>query len=205
MALLEKQLKVKTSTLPNAGKGLFTLKPIPKGTRIVEYKGKASTWKDVEHNEGNNGYIYYVSRNLVLDAANDKTALARYANDARGLGRVKGITNNSEYVNEGKRVFIEAIKDIPANSEILVPYGPEYWQVIRHNIKIDKENEKERLKKAKNGTAKNGTARNGKATNGTAKNGTKKATKSSTKKASAPKGTPVKKKASKKAKAATAV
>lgn len=199
MALLEKQLKVKTSTLPNAGKGLFTQKPIPKGTRIVEYKGKASTWKDVEHNEGNNGYIYYVSRNLVLDAANDKTALARYANDARGLGRVKGITNNSEYINENNRVFIEAIKDIPANSEILVPYGPEYWQVIRHNLKIDKENEKERLKKAKNGTAKQA-----KAKNGTAKNSAKKATKSSTKKASASNGTPVKKKASKKAKAATA-
>ncbi|WP_276482046.1 SET domain-containing protein [Paraflavitalea pollutisoli] len=195
MELLEKQLKVKTSTIPGAGKGLFTSKSIPKGTRIVEYKGKASTWKDVEHNEGNNGYIYYVTRNLVLDAANDKTALARYANDARGIGRVKGITNNSEYINEGKRVFIEATKDIPANSEILVPYGPEYWQVIRHNIRVEKENEKERLKKAKNGTAKNGVAKNG-----TAKNGTKKATKSSTKKASAPKGTPVKKKATKKAK-----
>lgn len=211
MALLEKQLKVKTSTIPNAGKGLFTQKAIPKGTRIVEYRGKASTWKDVDHSEGNNGYIYYVSRNLVLDAANDKTALARYANDARGIGRVKGITNNSEYVNEGNRVFIEAIKDIPANSEILVPYGPEYWQVIRHNIKVDKENEKERLKKAKNGTkvsAKNGktVSKNGTksiAKNGSAKNGTKKATKGSTTKASVPNGTPVKK-ATKKTKSATA-
>lgn len=200
MELLEKQLKVKTSTIPGAGKGLFTSKSIPKGTRIVEYKGKASTWKDVDHSEGNNGYIYYVSRNLVLDAQHDKTALARYANDARGIGRVKGITNNSEYVNENNRVFIEAIKDIPAHSEILVPYGPEYWEVIRHNIKVEKENEKERLKQAKNGTAKNGSAKNGKAKNGATKNGAKKATKSSTPKASAPKGTPVKKKATKKAK-----
>lgn len=149
MALLEKQLVVKKSTIPGAGKGLFTRKPIPKGTRIIEYKGKATTWKDVNHDEGNNGYIYYVSRHFVLDAQHNKTALARYANDARGIGRVKGINNNSHYVTEGNRVFIEAVKDIPAQGEILVSYGPEYWDVIRHNRKIDEAAEKARLKKAK--------------------------------------------------------
>lgn len=151
MALLEKQLMVKKSTIPGAGKGLFTKKPIVKGTRIVEYKGKASTWKEVNHDEGNNGYIYYVSRHFVLDAQHDKTALARYANDARGIGRVKGISNNSHYVTEGNRVFIEAVKDIPARGEILVSYGPEYWQVIKHNLEIDKAAAKKRLKKTKAG------------------------------------------------------
>jgi uncharacterized protein len=38
MALLEKQLFIKISIIPGAGKGLFTRKPIAKGTRIVEYK-----------------------------------------------------------------------------------------------------------------------------------------------------------------------
>ncbi|NII27337.1 SET domain-containing protein [Pseudoflavitalea sp. X16] len=166
MALLEKQLVVKTSSIPGAGKGLFTRKPIPKGTRIVEYKGKATTWKDVNHDEGNNGYIYYVSRHFVLDAQHDKTALARYANDARGIGRVKGIGNNSHYITEGNRVFIEAVKDIPAQGEILVSYGPEYWSVIRHNRKLDEAAEKARLKKAntKAGKAKKTTLK--KKTNG---------------------------------------
>lgn len=153
MALLDKQLRVKKSTIPGAGKGLFTQKPIAKGTRIIEYKGKASTWKDVSHDDGNNGYIYYVSRNFVLDAQHDKTVLARYANDARGIGRVKGIVNNCEYVTEGTRVFIEAARDIPAGGEILVSYGPEYWQVIKHNLKVDADAEKERLKKAKKAKA----------------------------------------------------
>lgn len=151
MALLEKQLMVKKSTIPGAGKGLFTQKPIAKGTRIVEYKGKVSTWKEVNHDEGNNGYIYYVSRHFVLDAQHDKTALARYANDARGIGRVKGISNNSHYITEGNRVFIEAVKDIPARGEILVSYGPEYWQVIKHNLEIDKAAAKKSLKKTKAG------------------------------------------------------
>lgn len=180
MALLEKQLMVKKSTIPDSGKGLFTKKFIPKGTRIVEYKGKASTWKDVDHSGGNNGYIYYVSRNFVLDAQHDKTALGRYANDARGIGRVKGISNNSHYITEGNRVFIESLKDIPARGEILVSYGPEYWEVIKHNRKIDIANEKERLKKAKAGKSVAKKAK-GKAKSATPKKKQAKKTKAATK------------------------
>jgi hypothetical protein len=168
MAFLEKQLYVKKSTLPNAGKGLFTKKFIPKGTRIVEYKGRTRTWKEVQADEDESPYIYYVKRNFVIDALNDKKALARYANDARGLERVKNISNNAEYVEEGTRVFIEAAKDIPAGEEIFVGYGPEYWQVIRHNIKID---EREKKKLMVNGAKVNGIKLNGKKLNGKKLNG----------------------------------
>lgn len=146
MALLEKQLKIKRSTLPGAGKGLFTKKFIPKGTRIVEYKGKISSWKDADTQDGGNGYIYYVKRYHVIDALPRPNALARYANDAQGMMRVKGITNNCDYVEDGLKVYIEAKKDIPAYSEILVGYGKEYWDVIRA---YKRAKEKERLKKEK--------------------------------------------------------
>ncbi len=136
MVLLSKQLFVKTSAIPHGGKGLFTRKLINKGERIVEYRGRMMTWKDVDHREGSNGYIYFINRNHVLDAFTYKKALGRYANDARGIGRVKGLTNNAEYNSKGLKVYIEAMKDIPAGSEILVAYGKEYWEVIRHNYKI---------------------------------------------------------------------
>ena len=55
MALLEKQLVIKKSTIPGAGKGLYTKKPIKKGNRIVEYKGKVSTWKEVDSDNGRKG------------------------------------------------------------------------------------------------------------------------------------------------------
>ncbi|MBA4167829.1 MAG: SET domain-containing protein [Chitinophagaceae bacterium] len=135
MALLEKQLVVKRSTIPGSGKGLFTKKFIPKGTKIIEYKGRITSWKDADHRNGENGYIYYVKRNHVLDALPHKSATARFANDARGITKVKGLTNNSEYVEEGLRVFIVSKKDIPAKSEILVGYGKEYWDVIKDNIR----------------------------------------------------------------------
>ena len=142
MALLEKQLYVKKSLLPHSGKGLFTKKFIPKGTKIVEYKGRITTWKEVDFKKGDNGYIYYVKRNYVINALPNIKALARYANDARGLGRKSGLRNNSDYVEYGDKVYIESTRDIPAGSEIFVGYGKEYWDTIRHNLKVDKMNGK---------------------------------------------------------------
>jgi uncharacterized protein len=143
MALLEKQLVVKESTIPGSGKGLFTTKFIPKGTRIVEYKGRITTWKEVK-NDSHNGYIYTINSKHVIDALPTLKALARYANDARGLVKIKGITNNCTYVNDGLNAFIESIKDIPAGGEILVAYGKEYWDVMRANLKADKEEQQAR-------------------------------------------------------------
>jgi uncharacterized protein len=133
MPLLEKQLLIKRSTLKGAGKGLFTRKPIEKGSKIVEYTGKITTWKEVNDRNGLNGYIYYVNRKHVIDAWARKSALARYANDARGMIKTTGIRNNSTYETEGLRVFIVAAQNISAGSEILVAYGKEYWDIIKEN------------------------------------------------------------------------
>jgi len=136
MALLENQLVIKRSTIPGSGKGLFTKKEIPKNSKIVEYKGRVSSWKEADHRNGENGYVYYIKRDHVVDALPFKNALARYANDAKGLCRVKGINNNSEYVEEGRKVFIVSKKKIPKNGEILVGYGKEYWDVIKQNRQL---------------------------------------------------------------------
>ena len=136
MDLLEDQLVVKNSTLPGSGKGLFTKIAIAKGARVVEYRGKITTWKDVDHQNGTNSYIYFVNKNHVIDGLPFKKELARYVNDARGLTRVKGITNNCQYVEDGVRIFVEAIKNIPAGSELLVAYGKDYWDTIKKNAEI---------------------------------------------------------------------
>ena len=145
MALLENQLVVKASTLPGSGKGLFTKKFIPRGTRIVEYKGRMTTWNEVK-NDADNGYIYTIDNQHVIDAKNSVKTFGRYANDARGLVKIKGVSNNSTYVNDGNKVFIESIKDIPAGGEILVSYGKDYWDVIRQNKKIDRMNQRKQAK-----------------------------------------------------------
>lgn len=136
MALLEKELEIKPSIIPGSGQGLFTKVDIPKGSRIAEYTGRITTWKEVKNN-WSNVYLYTVKPNHVIDASGSKKVLARYVNDANGLTRIKGLTNNSEFFNDGLRVFIVATKNIAAGEEILSAYGKEYWEVARANLKLD--------------------------------------------------------------------
>jgi SET domain-containing protein len=75
----------------------------------------------------------------VIDAKPLPKTFGRYANDADGLKKIKSIKNNARYVIDDFRVYIEAVKDIPAGGEILVRYGKEYWDVIRHNMKVHSE------------------------------------------------------------------
>ena len=86
MALLKKQLYIKKSKIPNAGKGLFTKKPIAKGTRIIEYTGKRTKWKDVKDEDGKNGYIFYINRNHVIDALPNNESLCTLCERCAGPG-----------------------------------------------------------------------------------------------------------------------
>jgi hypothetical protein len=138
MAFLSNHLYVRKSSIPAGGRGLFTRKMIRKGSRIIEYKGKVTSWKEVNHRGGSNGYIYFINRKHVVDAFTYPKALGRYANDARGMQRKKGLKNNAAYENVGLKVYIDAVEDIPAGAEILVGYGKEYWDSIRNNQNISK-------------------------------------------------------------------
>ena len=138
MALLEKSLFVRKSDIPNAGKGLFTRTEITRGTRIVEYKGRKVLWRNVKDADGHNTYLMRVNRTHAIDALPALNTLGRYANDAKGLSKIKGLTNNSLYLQKGNRVFIEATKNIPAGSEILVGYGKDFWQLQRRLLQKKK-------------------------------------------------------------------
>lgn len=122
---------IKKSGLPKAGKGLFTKIDIPKGTRVVEYKGRIQPWREVKDEDGINGYLMYINRSVVINGLAAVKSLARYANDAGGLVRLEGIRNNSEFVSEGKRCFIEATRNIKAGEEIFAGYGREYWALMK--------------------------------------------------------------------------
>lgn len=131
MALLEKQLYLKKSLLPGAGKGLFTKKEIPKGTVIVEYKGRVTTWDAIKHEDGKNAYLYYINSKRVINAKPFPKTFARYANDAMGRVRVKGIRNNAEYIEKNKKCYIRSTRKIREGEEIFVSYGREYWQMMK--------------------------------------------------------------------------
>jgi len=147
---MHKDFIVKKSTIPKAGKGLFIKRDVKKGERIVEYLGEIISWKEcdirAERDEG--GYVFYVNKKKCIDAFNTPEALARFANDAKGLTKVKGVTNNCKYEIYKNSGWIAATKDFNSGSEVLVSYGAEYWRDIRYNIKLEQD-KKDKQKKAK--------------------------------------------------------
>ena len=132
-------LKVKRSQLTGAGKGLYTTSAIKKKSKIIEYKGEIIDWKEYEKRvkEDRDGYLFFINKKRCIDAFDTPEHLARYANDAAGLSRVKGLRNNACYEISGDQCFIVATRDIDAGEEILVSYTKEYWDCIRYNIKND--------------------------------------------------------------------
>jgi SET domain-containing protein len=127
-------LLVKESTLPNCGKGLFTKVDIKKGALIVEYQGEKITWaeglKRNEHHEFQSPYLFYISAKNCIDAEYTLDALARYANDAKGHTRIKGLNNNAEYAIIKRIPYIMATRNIKAGEEIFVSYGDDYWKAM---------------------------------------------------------------------------
>ena len=141
-------LYTKKSLLPNAGKGLFTDADIKKDAEVIEYLGEILPWSVCEEraNKGKDGYAFWISKNHAIDAYNTPQHLARYANDAKGFGRIEGLRNNSQYIVKRKkgerRVFIVASRGIKAGSEIFVDYGVDYWQHLTYQPKKNKVNGK---------------------------------------------------------------
>jgi len=140
---------IKKSTIPGAGKGLFTKRDIKKGERIVEYLGEIVTEAELDRRAENDiyGYAFYISKKKCVDAYYTPKEIARYANDAKGLTKIKGITNNCCYVVYKNSGWIKAEKNIPKGAEILVAYGAEYWKEIRENLGLDKKKKTSKKKK----------------------------------------------------------
>lgn len=126
-------LIIKRSRLPGAGKGLFTTKAIRKDSKIIEYRGEIIGYNEYRRRarREEDHYLFYLRRDLSIDARLTPQYKARYANDAAGITRVKGIRNNSDYVIFGDKCFIVATRDIKAGEEIFVDYTKPYWDCMR--------------------------------------------------------------------------
>ncbi|HTV52025.1 MAG TPA: SET domain-containing protein-lysine N-methyltransferase [Steroidobacteraceae bacterium] len=101
------------------GRGVFALRAIAKGTRVVEYLGERITHAEADsryedHEESDNHtFLFSVDRGLVIDAGID-------GNDARFINH--SCDPNCESVIERRRVFIDAIRDIAPGEELSYDY-----------------------------------------------------------------------------------
>ena len=122
-------LALKPSRIPGSGTGLFTTVAIPKNKNIAKYTGVIKS--KTAYNENPSGYGVALSRGRVLDAASTQSGVARYVNSCRAANKRAGHCsgNNAKFVvnNRTDSVWVRAIKNIPAGSEIFMSYGAGYW------------------------------------------------------------------------------
>ena len=99
-------------------RGLFAIKNIKKGTRIIEYKGKIITKKETEKNSkfDNDKDIYLFNLNSRYDLDGDYNwNIARLINHS--------CNPNCEVEGKGLKLWITSIKDIKKNEEFSYDYG----------------------------------------------------------------------------------
>lgn len=104
-----------------AGKGLFTLEDIKKGTRIIQYIGQKIS--NAQADAKPNRYIFEINKKFSIDGS-PLYNIARYANHSCNPN---GIT--ASYAPQRHKIFIEARRNIKAGEEITVDYGKEYTSV----------------------------------------------------------------------------
>jgi SET domain-containing protein len=104
----------------NTGLGLFAMKPIPKGKRIIEYFGPLISNEEVERSNGK--YFFEVNTKWAIDGSLRKN-VARYINHSCR-------PNAEAFVSDRRRVWIWSRKNIKPGEEITYDYGKEYFEGI---------------------------------------------------------------------------
>ena len=102
------------------GLGLFALRPIPKGKRIVEYIGPLISNEIV--NRSNGKYFFSVNTKWSIDGS-PRSNIARYINHSCR-------PNAEAFVSNRRRVWIWSRRNIEPGEEITYDYGKEYFEGI---------------------------------------------------------------------------
>jgi SET domain-containing protein len=104
---------------PVHGKGVFARRPIAAGVRVIEYVGECIAWDEAlrrhPHDPAQPNHTFYFSLDdgRVIDA-NVGGNSARWINHA--------CTPNCEARQEGKQVFIHALRDLAVDEELFYDY-----------------------------------------------------------------------------------
>jgi SET domain-containing protein len=101
------------------GTGVFALRPIRKGRRVIEYTGERVSHKEADSRyadkdeEDNHTFLFIVDARTVIDAGVD-------GNDARFINH--SCAPNCETAIENRRVFIYALRNIEPGEELAYDY-----------------------------------------------------------------------------------
>lgn len=129
-------LRVKKSTIPKAGRGLFAAKAIPKHTIIDKFKGPTLSKSTVDKLPLAHQALCIErgKTNLYTDMSKTNSCYARYANESVSKRKENAtlveIDNPNPHVPP--RPALESEKKIKPGQEIQTDYGPEYPRDYAH-------------------------------------------------------------------------
>jgi hypothetical protein len=120
-------LAVGTSTLPAAGRGLFTLRDFAPGDVICEYTGDIVPTEVVKDPNFHTTVAFELNgmNNITLiptTIGNEFSCLAAYINDPLDIS-----FDNCESFQQGNRIYIRATQYIYMHQELFMMYGFHYW------------------------------------------------------------------------------
>ncbi|GJH36332.1 SET domain-containing protein-lysine N-methyltransferase [Paraburkholderia hospita] len=96
------------------GKGLFALRPIAAGERLIKYRGELTTWRRAaarQRADAGHTFVFGLSDGRVIDGS-------RGGNSARLLNHA--CASNRKAIESGDRVFIHALADIAPGCELFI-------------------------------------------------------------------------------------
>lgn len=100
------------------GRGVFALRNIRQGERIIEYAGERITHGEADRrypeDDSPHTMLFTVDKNIVIDATH-------IGNSARWINH--SCRPNCESVDDDKRIYIEAIREIRSGEELTYDYN----------------------------------------------------------------------------------
>ncbi len=113
-----KLYRIKKSNIDKKGRGLYAIKDIKEGTKIINYTGNIITKKQTEESKkfDNSKPIYLFNINSKYDLDGDVPW-----NTARLINH--SCSNNCDYNGKGLKLWVVAIRDIKKGEELTCDYG----------------------------------------------------------------------------------
>lgn len=122
------------------GLGLFTLRAIPAGKKIIEYVGQVITSEEADRRGGK--YLFELDKHHAVDGR-ARSNTARYINHA--------CRPNAKGYTTGNRIWIWSLRTIKPGEEITINYGKEYLDEFIKRCKCARCNEGTRESKGRKG------------------------------------------------------
>jgi len=112
--------RIQTRTSGVHGKGVFAVQDLAEGETLIEYIGEIIDWKEAlrrhphDPKDANHTFYFHIDEDHVIDA--------KYGgNSSRWINH--SCKPNCEADEQDGRVFIKALRDIPAGQELFYDYG----------------------------------------------------------------------------------